>query len=70
MISSFLVGLVRLYQACLSPLLGRQCRFEPSCSRYMIDAIRMKGPFSGVWLGVRRILKCHPLNPGGHDPVE
>jgi len=69
-ISLVLVGMIKAYQAAISPLLGRHCRFYPSCSQYMIDAVAKKGPIVGVWLGVRRILKCHPFNPGGYDPVQ
>jgi len=60
---------VRAYQIVLSPLLGKNCRFEPTCSQYMIEAIGEWGPFKGIYLGVRRILKCHPWGPHGHDPV-
>ena len=60
---------VRLYQLTLSPLLGAHCRFEPSCSQYMIDAINEWGPIKGIWLGLRRIGRCHPWGGHGHDPV-
>ena len=63
-----LIGVVRLYQVAISPLLGRRCRFTPTCSTYMIEAIRKYGALRGGWRGVRRILKCHPWHPGGHDP--
>lgn len=63
------VALVRLYQILVSPLLGPSCRFSPTCSEYMIQALRIHGLFKGVWLGVRRIGRCHPFNPGGYDPV-
>jgi len=62
--------LIRLYQHTLSPILGPCCRFHPSCSQYMLEAIEKKGLFKGLTLGVWRILKCHPLHPGGYDPVE
>jgi putative membrane protein insertion efficiency factor len=68
----FLVGLtvvlIRIYQWTLSPLLGQACRFEPSCSRYMEASLRKHGPIRGFARGVRRLLKCHPWNPGGYDP--
>ena len=64
-----LVGLIRVYQLVLSPLLGQRCRFYPSCSQYTLEAIERHGPFKGSWLGLRRVCRCHPLNPGGHDPV-
>lgn len=67
-LSGFLISLVRVYQVVLSPLLGGSCRFQPSCSAYFIEAVQKYGPWRGSWLGVRRILRCHPFHPGGHDP--
>jgi uncharacterized protein len=67
-LSWLLISLVRAYQAVLSPLLGGSCRFEPSCSAYFILAVQKYGPWRGSWMGVRRILRCHPFHPGGHDP--
>ncbi len=63
------LGLIRLYQVTLSPLLPPSCRFEPSCSRYTYQAIERYGFFRGGWLGFRRILRCNPFNPGGFDPI-
>ena len=63
-----LIGCVRLYQIFLSPLLGRNCRFTPSCSNYFIQAVRKYGPLRGTLQGAWRICRCHPFNPGGHDP--
>jgi putative membrane protein insertion efficiency factor len=63
-----LVGLIRAYQMTLSPLLGPACRFEPSCSRYMIGALQKYGPVRGLTKGVARLLRCHPWHPGGYDP--
>jgi len=63
------VALIRLYQILISPFLGQVCRFSPTCSEYMIQALRVHGLFKGTWLGVRRIGRCHPFNPGGYDPV-
>ena len=60
---------IRLYQLTLSPLLGSNCRFTPSCSQYMIDAIQEWGPIRGIWMGLRRITRCHPWGGHGHDPV-
>jgi putative membrane protein insertion efficiency factor len=60
--------LIRIYQLTLSPLLGPSCRFEPSCSRYAMACIEGHGVLRGGWLAVRRILRCHPFNPGGYDP--
>ena len=66
----FLIGLVRAYQRTLSPLLGPRCRFYPSCSAYMIEAIERKGVLRGVPKGFWRLLRCNVFNPGGYDPVE
>ena len=63
------MGMLKLYQLTISPLLGPCCRFYPSCSNYMIGAIETHGVCRGIWLGVKRLLKCHPLHPGGVDPV-
>ena len=62
-------ALVRGYQRTLSPFIGNQCRFHPSCSHYALDALAQYGAIRGVWLTVRRLLRCHPFNPGGFDPV-
>jgi putative membrane protein insertion efficiency factor len=64
-----LVFLIRAYQRVLSPLLGPRCRFYPSCSHYAAEAIATHGALRGSWLAARRIVRCHPLNPGGFDPV-
>jgi len=63
------IFLVRGYQLLVSPFLGNNCRFTPSCSQYTIEAIRMHGLFRGSYLSVRRLGRCHPFHPGGHDPV-
>ena len=60
---------IKVYQAIISPLFGPTCRFQPTCSHYMIEAIREWGVCKGLYLGIRRILKCHPWGPHGHDPV-
>lgn len=60
---------IRAYQRWLSPHLGSACRYEPSCSRYTYQAIEHYGVGRGVWLGVRRLLRCTPLHRGGYDPV-
>jgi putative membrane protein insertion efficiency factor len=63
------VGIIKLYQIVVSPMLGPTCRFYPSCSYYAIDAITQHGLTKGCWLSLKRILKCHPLHDGGYDPV-
>ncbi|WP_095507029.1 membrane protein insertion efficiency factor YidD [Paraferrimonas sedimenticola] len=63
------IKLVRGYQLLISPLIGPRCRFTPTCSQYAIEAIKTHGTAKGCWLSIKRILKCHPLHPGGHDPV-
>lgn len=63
-----LIGLVRVYQYLLSPLLGSRCRFVPSCSEYFIAAVNKYGAISGSVRGVWRICRCHPFHPGGYDP--
>jgi putative membrane protein insertion efficiency factor len=68
-VSRLLIGLIRAYQLVLSPLLGPHCRFQPTCSHYAIEALRTFGVVKGSGLTLKRILKCHPLNPGGDDPV-
>ncbi len=67
--SRVMVLLLRGYQLVISPLLGPRCRFYPSCSAYAIEAITVHGPLRGSWLAGRRLLRCHPWNPGGPDPV-
>ncbi len=64
-----LVGLLRLYQYALSPLLGSRCRFHPSCSEFAIEALRRHGILQGLWLALRRVMRCNPWNHGGFDPV-
>ncbi|MGH8646996.1 MAG: membrane protein insertion efficiency factor YidD [Gammaproteobacteria bacterium] len=61
--------LIRGYQYWISPLLGRHCRFWPSCSEYARQAIERYGLWRGGWLGAKRICRCHPWHPGGYDPV-
>ncbi|MFZ0942649.1 MAG: membrane protein insertion efficiency factor YidD [Syntrophobacteraceae bacterium] len=69
MIRSIFLGLIRSYQYLISPLFPQTCRFSPSCSHYTHDAIRTHGIPKGIYLGLRRIVRCHPFNPGGYDPV-
>jgi putative membrane protein insertion efficiency factor len=65
-----LILLIRLYRYLISPLLPLSCRFNPTCSEYSIDAINKYGFLKGFYLSFRRILRCHPFHPGGHDPVK
>ena len=67
--TDILVLLVRVYQWTLRPFIGAQCRFEPSCSHYAIEALRGHGAVRGTWFSVRRVLRCNPWTPGGFDPV-
>jgi putative membrane protein insertion efficiency factor len=64
-----LLGLIAAYRYAISPLLGRNCRFHPSCSEYAMEAVRRFGALKGGWLALRRIGRCHPFHPGGYDPV-
>ena len=63
-----LILLVRVYQYTLSPIVGRQCRFQPTCSNYFIGVVRKHGAIRGSLRGVWRICRCHPFHPGGYDP--
>lgn len=63
------IALIRLYQLTISPLLPSSCRFYPSCSEYTRQAIERYGLLGGGWLGLKRLARCHPFNPGGYDPV-
>jgi putative membrane protein insertion efficiency factor len=64
-----LLFLLRGYKLCISPFLGANCRFYPSCADYARQAVEIHGPWRGSWLALRRIARCHPFNPGGLDPV-
>ena len=67
--SALVLLIIRGYQRFVSPLLGSNCRFYPSCSQYSYEAIDRYGSVAGIWLGIKRIVKCHPFHPGGFDPV-
>ncbi|MFJ5446552.1 membrane protein insertion efficiency factor YidD [Methylobacillus methanolivorans] len=69
MLGKLMVGLIKLYQWMLSPLLGQRCRFYPTCSQYAIEAIQKHGALRGAFYTIRRLSKCHPWHDGGHDPV-
>ncbi len=64
-----IVAVLRGYKRWISPALPSACRFYPSCSEYMTEAVDRYGAFRGLWMGARRLLRCHPLHPGGYDPV-
>ncbi|AYH46213.1 membrane protein insertion efficiency factor YidD [Azoarcus sp. DN11] len=66
---SLLLGLLRAYRYAISPMLGRNCRFHPSCSEYAAEAVQRHGALKGGWLAVKRVGRCHPFHPGGYDPV-
>lgn len=68
-LGAVMIGCLRFYQGAVSPFLGPRCRFYPSCSEYAAEAISKHGPWRGAWLGIKRVLRCHPWNAGGYDPV-
>jgi hypothetical protein len=69
MMKAFLLAAIRIYRLLISPLFSPACRFHPTCSQYAIEAIERFGPWRGGGLAIRRVLRCHPLHPGGYDPV-
>jgi len=69
LIKKILLMFIRFYQEAISPLLGPSCRFTPTCSQYSYEAITEHGIIKGVYLGIKRILKCNPFFEGGYDPV-
>lgn len=64
------IGAIIFYQLCISPFLPPSCRFYPTCSDYCRKALEKYGLLKGSWLGIKRLIKCHPFNPGGYDPVK
>ena len=68
-LNAVLMGIVKAYRLLLSPWLGSACRFTPTCSQYALQALERHGPAAGSYLAARRLLRCHPACPGGHDPV-
>ena len=69
MLARLLILLIRFYQKFISPLTPPACRYTPTCSQYAIEALQKHGPFKGLWLAIRRILRCHPWGGHGYDPV-
>ena len=70
MTKKILLFLIKIYQKAISPMLGRRCRFYPTCSEYSRQAITKYGAIKGTFLSVKRILKCHPFHKGGYDPLK
>lgn len=68
-LSYLLILSVKVYQWLISPLFPSSCRYQPTCSHYMIEALHIHGPFRGFWLGIKRISRCHPWGRWGYDPV-
>lgn len=69
LLSKFLIGMIRFYQYSISPLLGANCRYSPTCSQYGIEAVKKHGPLKGAWLSLKRFLSCNPWGGSGYDPV-
>ncbi|MDD2481016.1 MAG: membrane protein insertion efficiency factor YidD [Lutispora sp.] len=65
----FIIFLIKIYQLIISPMSPGKCRFVPTCSNYTIEAVKKYGGIKGTILGIKRVLKCNPFNPGGYDPV-
>jgi len=68
-ITKLLIVFIKAYRYLLSPWLGQQCRFHPTCSQYALDALQIHGPYRGSWLALKRLASCHPWHAGGIDPV-
>jgi putative membrane protein insertion efficiency factor len=66
---SLFIGMIKFYSVLISPFFAQSCRYTPTCSTYMIEAVEVHGVFKGFWMGIRRIFRCHPFHEGGHDPV-
>ncbi|MCB1917150.1 MAG: membrane protein insertion efficiency factor YidD [Rhodocyclaceae bacterium] len=66
---ALLIALLKAYRLAISPLLGRNCRYHPSCSEYAIEAVQRHGVIRGGWLAIKRVGRCHPFSRGGYDPV-
>ncbi len=70
MIKKLIILVIKFYQKFISPIKPGKCRFYPTCSQYMLQAVEKYGAFKGFVLGMKRILKCHPFHPGGYDPLK
>lgn len=68
-VGSILVFMIRIYQGLISPFFPGACRYSPTCSEYVVEAVKVHGPLKGGWLGIRRISRCHPWGGEGYDPV-
>lgn len=69
MIKRLVILPIKIYQWCISPMLGQNCRHTPTCSQYTVEAIEEWGVFKGIWLGTKRLSKCHPWGTQGYDPI-
>lgn len=69
LLSNILIGLIKFYQYAISPLLGANCRYSPTCSAYSVEAIKKHGPIRGAWLSLKRFISCNPWGGSGYDPV-
>ena len=69
MFKRLLIKMVRGYQLLISPFLGNNCRYMPTCSAYTLEAMEKWGPWRGLWMGIKRVGRCHPFHEGGYDPV-
>ena len=69
LLSTLLILPIRFYRACISPMFPPACRYVPTCSQYAIEAITKHGPFKGLWLAMKRLMRCHPWGGSGSDPV-
>ena len=69
-LTNFVVSLINFYKYLISPLLGNNCRYLPTCSEYTKESVKKFGIVSGVWLGLKRIIRCHPWGKGGYDPIK